>query len=478
MTKTITAFKWSVVLFIGLYILYRAFAVEIIQDEAYSYFLIKTNYWRALPGTANTHWLNSFFMRIFLWLPGEDAPWKMRISSIAAWPLFAFYTIRLSDTFRNRWIGLCFFISLVLNPFIVLYFSVARGYAICFAFIMLCVWQAYSLFKNENPSINHFLKVLLPAALAVLANFSAFYFFIGITIILFLHWYLHNPTKSMKEWFLSLPMLLIFGVSLFSVASLFFIRHFGELWYGGKTNIIYSLFASPIKTMSFITFPPEIAGYSIFIFLLAAFIISAYKYYRTRKLTLSFLSSSILVFIIAFNWILHLLFNTPFLLDRTALFLFPLIMILFFTILDIYEWKLKIFRYGLQITLTAFMSLIIINFYKSINLKFFYELPLEAHARECFDYLQKERAKKIGVTIALYGLLEHYYKPAFPEKYPFDYIRVTTAQINQPADSLRVTGIDHLLLNVYNTQKNTALHQMQQLLYFPYSNSAVYSFRN
>lgn len=36
------------------YIICQAFSISVTQDEAYSYLLVKTDYWRAMPGSANT----------------------------------------------------------------------------------------------------------------------------------------------------------------------------------------------------------------------------------------------------------------------------------------------------------------------------------------------------------------------------------------------------------------------------------------
>ena len=72
MKKIVIKVQWLIVTILWIYIFYRAVFISITQDEAYSYFLVKTNYWRAMPGSLNTHWLNTLAMRLFLWLPGAD----------------------------------------------------------------------------------------------------------------------------------------------------------------------------------------------------------------------------------------------------------------------------------------------------------------------------------------------------------------------------------------------------------------------
>src|ERR1044071_6554969 len=119
MSKFIKPFQWTVAFLLLCYIVYRACCISITQDEAYTYFLVKTNYWRAMPGTANTHWLNSIFLRLFLWLPGADDPWKVRLLSILSWGMYAWSVIKLGDFCKSRWIAFAFFMAAVLNPFVI-----------------------------------------------------------------------------------------------------------------------------------------------------------------------------------------------------------------------------------------------------------------------------------------------------------------------------------------------------------------------
>jgi hypothetical protein len=132
------------------YIIYRAFAIPITQDEAHTYLLVKTNNWRQIVGTANTHWLNTIFIRFFLWLPGTDHTWKLRMLSMSAWAIYSFSTIKISLNFKNSWLGVAFFIAAIGNPFLIFYFSLARGYAAACAFIMLALWQVSALLVNKE----------------------------------------------------------------------------------------------------------------------------------------------------------------------------------------------------------------------------------------------------------------------------------------------------------------------------------------
>src|SRR5579875_2759648 len=106
--------KWLAVLLLWVYIILRAIYVPMTHDEAYSYLLIKTNYIKAMGGTANTHWLNSLGMKIGSLLLGDD-PWKLRIFSMLAWLIYGWSFINISERVKNKIVGIGLFVALVAN---------------------------------------------------------------------------------------------------------------------------------------------------------------------------------------------------------------------------------------------------------------------------------------------------------------------------------------------------------------------------
>src|SRR5689334_13012337 len=99
----------AIVFLLWCYIAYRAFCISITQDEAHTYLLVKTNNWRQALGTTNTHWLNSFFIKLFLLLPGPDRLWKIRTFPVLCWMIYSYATIRLGSYFKDQWMGFGFF---------------------------------------------------------------------------------------------------------------------------------------------------------------------------------------------------------------------------------------------------------------------------------------------------------------------------------------------------------------------------------
>jgi hypothetical protein len=216
------------------------------QDEAHSYLLAKTDNWRQMAGTTNTHWLNTLFVRLMILLPGGDAVWKLRLFSVLSWAVYSRSAIRLSAALKNRWLGFVFFASLTLNPFMLFYFSLERGYAPAFAFLLLSLYLVSKRIKDNAFRPAEWVPVFLLAALASLANFSAFYFFMALTVLYLSYLAItkrYSPllaSSSWRFWFI------IVSITAFTAVALFFVRSRNELYYGG-TNLTASMLGSMLQ---------------------------------------------------------------------------------------------------------------------------------------------------------------------------------------------------------------------------------------
>jgi hypothetical protein len=451
MGKTIGKIQWVVVALLWIYIAYRAFFFAITEDEAYSYFLLKTHYWRALPGTANTHWLNTFFMRLFMWLPGADLPYKFRIFSVSCWWVFAYSVIKLSGSFRNRWVGLAFFAAAILNPFLLSYFSLARGYAAGCAFAMLSLWQAARVLQKGEGRPAGWLAVFVPASVAVLANLSFFYFFMGVTAVCLFHLFFdgsrqgslrHALTPGWKTWFV------IGATFVFATGCLLFIKfHSRELEFVEYPDLVRSSFGSLVRNSLWYDASPGPAlflGTLLFIGLILFSLVSFYWYFRSRALDFAIYSMNVFVVILLLSIVFHVAFKTSFLYGRTALVLYVTILPGVFGIIDRGAWRPGgtglVFRCTMGLLVVAFCF----NFCKRFNTRYLYEWPVQADTQKCLDWLARSHAKNVGMGLWHRDVFIFYYALAYPGRYPFAYGLVTEKDLkNDP-----VARFDHLLLSV------------------------------
>jgi len=471
MGKTIGRIQWTIVALLWIYIVYRAVFFAITEDEAYSYFLLKTNYWRALPGTANTHWLNTFFMRLFMWLPGADRPYKLRILSVCSWWVYAAAVIKLSDLFKNKWIGMAFFAAAILNPFLLLYFSLSRGYSTACAFAMLSLWQSALVIQKGEWRPAGWVPVFISASVAVLANFSFFYFFIGVTAAYLFHLFLRGDLRWLRERSARRWLILTGGTFLFAIGCLLFIKFRSkELEFVEYPDLVRSSFGSLVKESLWYdasSAPAMWMGALIFISLIFFSLISFYLYFRSGKITNSIFSLNVLVVIILSEVVFNMLFKTSFLYGRKALVIYVTLLPGVFGMMD--KGSLKMFDGSRVVRVVMGLMIVVLcfNFYKRFNTKYFYELPIQADTEKCLDYLVHSNARNVGLGFYQRDVFVFYYSEAYPGRYGFRYQLVTESDLkNDPR-------FDHLLLSVPSDGKTGDLSRWRTELYYPATGAMV-----
>ncbi|HVB02605.1 MAG TPA: hypothetical protein VNE41_02675, partial [Chitinophagaceae bacterium] len=161
------------------FVILHAFRMDITHDEAFSFYLEKINYFKAMTGTANTHWLNSFFMKIFNLIFGDKPGW-LRLQSILAFPFFALGFYTLSSPIKNQLLRLSLYCLVLFNPYLLDFFSLARGYGMALAFQ---VWMVVFLVKAIVAIkfiYKTWLTIFLLAALSIASNLSFLYSVLGV----------------------------------------------------------------------------------------------------------------------------------------------------------------------------------------------------------------------------------------------------------------------------------------------------------
>src|SRR5262249_22197244 len=158
----------------------------------------------------------------------------------------------------------------------------------------------------------------------------------------------------------------------------------------------------------------QLAGIMLAVFLGIAIFYCSYVLVKSKKWSLSFLTLSSCLIIVLLNIFFHMLFNTPYLFERTTLILYPSIVVGSFCFID----SGKRSSFGLQ-TINVLLSLLLIafglNYYKSFSLSSFSDWPVQNDTKECLDYLQHSRARMVGINEWHYSVFANYYSKAYPD---------------------------------------------------------------
>jgi hypothetical protein len=217
------------------YTIIRAVKIEFTMDEIWSwrYSLHGPHLYPAIydQTSANDHWLNSWLMQLSGFLFGLHE-WAFRLPNIIAHAVFLFFTARFVLNFRNSLFAIAAFILLNAHPYMLDFFSAARGYGLALACIAAAVFFLVR-FVSENSSTKDLFYLLLAAALALLANFAVISFVLVCVAFVILT-ILRRKDKARNKQLLLIAAVIL-PLLLLVVPHLLRMQRSGALYYGEKT---------------------------------------------------------------------------------------------------------------------------------------------------------------------------------------------------------------------------------------------------
>lgn len=386
--------------------------MDITYDEAYSFRLIKTNHFRAMPGSANTHWLNSFFMKLFNVLFGNE-PGYFRIHSILAFPFFAHGVYRLAAQIKGLAIQFAFYCLILFNPYVLDFFSLARGYGMALTFQ---VWSIvfFLLASNAKFNFRHWFFVVILCAFTLASNLSYIYTILSIAggYVLYcmvtdtiFSWYTNKQKRNITFLFALI-------ISL-AIADLLFITLYGkDPGFGGVDNFFLSVFDSLWQESLYLASYSSLSiwfSYGSLILIITASLYFTIDAVKQKKITAGCMVSLIIAGILLLNCILHLLFNTLFLKNRLTLQWYIPGMLIICLIINKWTTGFKFsrflqFGFGLLTVVAT-----ILHWAKTSNSSLCIEWHQQAHSRQAINDLYLQLPKHPLISSNLYVLYNHYY---------------------------------------------------------------------
>lgn len=146
----------------------RAYTVSFTYDEAYTYLehVLKNVFYQTVQDKmgGNHHLLNVWGMWLSHAMFG-DGEFALRLPNLLAYIGYLYASARLSLQARGTILTIGCFALLNLHPYLIDFFSLARGYGIANGFMMLSLWQAWRYLREGH----HLRRVVLAAVLAALS---------------------------------------------------------------------------------------------------------------------------------------------------------------------------------------------------------------------------------------------------------------------------------------------------------------------
>jgi hypothetical protein len=393
----------------------KAFLLAITWDEAYTYIEFARNGKVLLEKfelmSANNHILNTWAMMWSVKIFGLHE-FVMRLPVLLAHGLFLYYSARLVMNLKSKWLIITSFLILNLNPYMLDFFSVARGYGLSFGFMMGSVYFFYR-FHQYKGTVGSALLSLLLASFGVLSSFVLLNYFVVLYGAMFiLNFYFERKkagsraiSGAVKK--MILPTLLVALVIWFVLPIATNLKEAGALFFGGERTFWSDTISTIIDRCFYeigynYWFQRLVKGFIFLILLLSAGLIIRSVKRKQVETGILFLFSLLflLVFCCLSTVVQHHLMQTPYLLDRTALFLvilFSLILVFFISEMQ----KHLPFAVPFSAAISGILSL---HFILCFNLSYVLEWKNDCNTKEMLTDLEKIKKVPEGKETVSIGI--------------------------------------------------------------------------
>src|ERR1700752_322303 len=230
---------------LAFYVIYKSINIDMTHDEAYSFYNVKHFWWVETLCTGNTHWFNFAAIKLAV-LCGFEKAWQLRWLTICSASIFLYIAFLWIKPFPNSSIKFFAFSLLLLNPYMLDYFSLARGNATGIAFQALSLLFLYKMLQEEKRVFS--LLALGFGGLSAIANFNFYYFFVALSAVYFFQFYFIGGFSFLKKKAFYFDVIYFIGISTLVLKAFWFItvcsNDIGP--YGGD-GFVDSLFSGYVK---------------------------------------------------------------------------------------------------------------------------------------------------------------------------------------------------------------------------------------
>ncbi|MCB0480855.1 MAG: hypothetical protein KDC83_05450 [Flavobacteriales bacterium] len=412
--------KWVFGLLSGfafLYVAIRAYRLSFTHDEAFSFLHIVPEGWlniisyNTASQIPNNHVLNSLLMKVGLSTLGP-AEWVMRLPNVLSLVLFIWAIKELLSHFRSSAVKWFFMVSLLLNPYFLEFFSLARGYGLCFAFLMASIALFLRYFQDSKTK--SIVLSMICLTLAIEANFTALYAAFAMFILLGIKAII-NIQKARDG-----RLFTVITLSGITVLALVYepLRHISEAetLFGPKVSffvstvvslsyltVVRGVFAAPFELLAFV-----FAG--LFLFSLAMGLVVFKKKEQLQRHTFLIISSLLLLILLP-QWIGNWFFDRHLLMSRTGLFMLPI----FFLLLSLaFDFAIEMRPQLTKAVILVFAVFFAINGVSKLNLSYATEWYYDKDIKEAYTILKKEAHSKnisnatLGITWFMEPIFNYY----------------------------------------------------------------------
>ncbi len=393
---------------------YRAATLSITHDEGVIYRLISENSARQIFHYVipMDHMINSLLMKFSCQLL-PDSEYTVRLPNLLGHLLYVIFSILLLLKLKNPHLLAAGFILLNFNPYLLDFFSAARGYGLSVSFMMVSIYFGFSFIQSRKilPLILSFIFAIL-SVLSVYTLLNYFFALCGVVVIMMLVWWA-NERFNLSRSFLSISGIYLFIIAISAVLIYLQLREpllrmqsenfiyqdvQANIYSGTIRPIIYrSIYNSdPVTTVNLVSYG-VIAVYFMALVTMVVMCIRRNFSFTKRLIFFSFVISSIVALSISMQ---YELFNVRFLQNRTATFTIPLMVLTIIGLIEEFS-ILKMMRIPALIMAYALAALFFLNTAKNVNIKWYLDWQYDSSTREMMHDLKADASSMPAKEIKL-----------------------------------------------------------------------------
>jgi len=478
--KLMSIFLLLVICSLLVYIVLRAYYLSFTHDESLSFKIITGD--KGVARTANDHYLNTWLMFIFYRLFGGQEIF-LRLPNILGFIIYSFFSYKILIKTKNIFLMLLGASLLLLNPYLLDFFSLARGYGLSLGFGLGAL---YYLFRQESfiTYKQYILSLSFSFLFSLFSAYSNLFYInlnISLMIVFLIELYLLRKNKAIQlNIKRKVTVALVFIFNLFFlfilINQIFKLKNTSELNFGGQNNFIDNILTILIHRSIYFSYYGEQFWISIRQMVIAVFAITiVYQICSNKYSSLS--KITIMIFLMIFATIMqHYMFDATYPPARSSLIYITLFALLIIYLLS--EIYLKIFPK--QYVKIAFNLLVLFllcmpldwHFIKNINLKYTKEWKLDSNTKSVMKKIielhENDIYKGRKITISNHWHFEpsiNYYRII----YSMDYLTPANRNaIDKNADFIYctqeekeklITGDSYFILSDYKDTKTILLEK-------------------
>jgi hypothetical protein len=406
-----TLLRWIIPISLGMgilsYLIVKSIVMQVTHDESYTVEILASQpIWDLISyksSYTNNHILNTLMVKALFFVFNSTSHSLARVPNILAFVVYFYYVFRFSQRYvKDNWQSLMFVAVMVGNPYLLDFFALIRGYGLSIGLMMASVYFAARFLLGSHAKS---VKIsLLLSIFSVYAQFATLHFYLGLNLLIGL--YLLNDYLKNKD---IKTLISGIGQQILGFALLAFMNYMpikailrdNQIAYYGKDgfwqNTMGSILSNSVYAQGYFSNNTDAVFKQLT--LIVFFILTAYiaytiggkmlaqreKEYPSVFATLLFVSTALSV-ILQF----HLLGN-QYVVDRTALFFYPLFAMLL-PIVALFFSQIKkgigVFVAVLLIVFSTYHTL------RSRSIKHYREWWYDTHTYEVLDMMKQEYDKR------------------------------------------------------------------------------------